>query len=495
MILDGSLLEAKKGEAFVREKERQINEEFMELTTKNCGNGKINPGPFIKRTLIIGRELFSLLLRDVAIEETARKAFEARVSRIQIETAKKAVERNKLQERVLILQTDCEVDLEQQRIIYDEINILQKRSESLDAQISMLTEWRKSLENQILAVRAAIKQRQKHVSDLSCSFSSPPESPLPPSSFKQAERNVDFEKVWHQTDDFLPAVEKEEALDEEKISYPSDSFSSPPQDSPPTTFHRTCKKINKNYSGFLEKVWNQKGNSSPSVQEEEDSFDEEETKIEFPRSSLMVREDINDFVSQKQSGSQLISVNSSKDYKTDSTLSTTSSVSASNLSLTTSSRDISSQYDSSSDSSNVSLCSTQSSASSQESLSSPRFEKIMDKIADLDKLVLSPSFSPIPSKHEPQKHAEKSGNDFSIHQKLSNQSPAAIKTRSTKELPVETKLPSKTEEYKIVEAVKEGEEKEEEDPNEYQMEVNAIYIFLFAVFALLIYRFIRIENV
>uniref|UniRef100_A0A914PZJ2 Uncharacterized protein n=1 Tax=Panagrolaimus davidi TaxID=227884 RepID=A0A914PZJ2_9BILA len=353
----------------------------------------------------------------------------------------------------------------------------------------MLTEWRKSLENQILAVRAAIKQRQKHVSDSLCSFSSPPESPSQ-SSFKQVEKNVDFERVWHQTDDCIPAVK---VLDEEKESYASDSLSSPPQESPPT-FHRTCKKINKNYSGFLEKVWNQKDNSSPSIQEEED-VDEEETKIEFPRSSLMVQEDFDDdFFAQKESGLQLISVNSSKDCKTDSTLST-SSVSASNLSLSTSSRDISN--DSSSDSSNVSLCSTQSSASSQESLSSPSFEKIMDKILDLDKLVLSPSCSPVPSKQEPQ--AEKSENNVAIHQKLSKESPvkSAIETRSTKVLPLETKIPSKNDfckEYKIVEAVKEGEEKEE-DPNEYQMEVNAIYIFLFAVFSLLIFRFIRFENV
>uniref|UniRef100_A0A914PH14 Uncharacterized protein n=1 Tax=Panagrolaimus davidi TaxID=227884 RepID=A0A914PH14_9BILA len=40
------------------------------------------------------------------------------------------------------------------------------------------------------------------------------------------------------------------------------------------------------------------------------------------------------------------------------------------------------------------------------------------------------------------------------------------------------------------EAAKEGKEKEE-DPKAYQMEFNAIYIFLFAVFSLIIHRFIR----
>uniref|UniRef100_A0AC35GVQ3 Uncharacterized protein n=1 Tax=Panagrolaimus sp. PS1159 TaxID=55785 RepID=A0AC35GVQ3_9BILA len=345
MILDGSLLEAKKDETFVREKERQINKEFMELATKNRGNGRVNPEPFITRTLIIGQELFSSLLRDVTIEETARMAFEAQVSRIQIETAAKEVERNKLQERILILQTDCDVDLEQQQIIYDEINVLQKRSHSLDAQILMLMEWRKSLINQILAVYAAIKQRQTHVFDSSSSFPSPPESPSL-FSWKPAEKNVDFESVWHQIDDFLPAVEKD---------------------------------------------------------------------------------------------------------KTDSTLST-SFVSASSLSLSTSNRDISS-----SDSSTT-FYSTLSSAYSQESLSSPSFEQMMDN------LVLSPAES-------------------------------VLKNRFTKELAAETKLASKTDickEYKIVAAAKEG---KEDDPNAYQMELNAIYIILFAVFLLLIYRFICIEDV
>uniref|UniRef100_A0A914XVI7 Uncharacterized protein n=1 Tax=Panagrolaimus superbus TaxID=310955 RepID=A0A914XVI7_9BILA len=143
MTLDDALSEDKKGEAFVRRKERQIN----------------------AQTLILGRELFSLLLRDVAIEETSRKAFETRVARIEIETAKKAAERNDLQERVLMLQTECQADLEQKRYVYDEIHVLQKRTDSLDAQISMLIEWRKSLEYQIKSVRTAIKQRQNIVSD------------------------------------------------------------------------------------------------------------------------------------------------------------------------------------------------------------------------------------------------------------------------------------------------------------------------------------------
>uniref|UniRef100_A0AC34G6R9 Uncharacterized protein n=1 Tax=Panagrolaimus sp. ES5 TaxID=591445 RepID=A0AC34G6R9_9BILA len=140
MTLDDAIAEAKKGEALVREKERQINAEFMELSDDRQ---KSDPAPLIKRTLVLGRELFALLLRDVAIEETARKAFETRVTRIEIETAKKAAERHELQERVLMLQTECQADLEQKRYVYDEIHVLQKRTESLDAQISMLTEWRK----------------------------------------------------------------------------------------------------------------------------------------------------------------------------------------------------------------------------------------------------------------------------------------------------------------------------------------------------------------
>uniref|UniRef100_A0A914YLQ6 Uncharacterized protein n=1 Tax=Panagrolaimus superbus TaxID=310955 RepID=A0A914YLQ6_9BILA len=75
MTLDDALSEAKKGEAFVREKERQINADFMELSDDRK---KSDPAPLIKQTLILGRELFSLLLRDVAIEETSRKAFETR---------------------------------------------------------------------------------------------------------------------------------------------------------------------------------------------------------------------------------------------------------------------------------------------------------------------------------------------------------------------------------------------------------------------------------
>ena len=62
---------------------------------------------------------------------------------VDAKKTKKAEERGELQRRVLALQMDCEAELEQKREIYDETQALQKRIESLDAQISMLSEWRK----------------------------------------------------------------------------------------------------------------------------------------------------------------------------------------------------------------------------------------------------------------------------------------------------------------------------------------------------------------
>uniref|UniRef100_A0AC34GSA7 Uncharacterized protein n=1 Tax=Panagrolaimus sp. ES5 TaxID=591445 RepID=A0AC34GSA7_9BILA len=162
MTLDGAIAEAKMGEELVREKESQINAAFMKLSD---GRRKSDSASLINKTLILGQELFSLLLRDSTIEETARKALETRVARIEIETAKKGEERHELQERFLTLQAECQAGLKQNQFVYDEIHVLQKRIESSDAQVSILTEWKKSLENQIKNVRAAVKQRQNNVPD------------------------------------------------------------------------------------------------------------------------------------------------------------------------------------------------------------------------------------------------------------------------------------------------------------------------------------------
>uniref|UniRef100_A0A7E4VFR7 CCHC-type domain-containing protein n=2 Tax=Panagrellus redivivus TaxID=6233 RepID=A0A7E4VFR7_PANRE len=162
LSLTERLTEAKQGEALTREKERQIAAEFHRLSDerRHC-----EPGPLLRRSLTLGRELFELLVKDVAIEASARNTWFESAIRYSDMLKQRATERNELQARVLDVQRNCEADLEQKRHIYDGSGDLKNRNESLDAQIAMLKEWHSSLEMQIASVRAALDQKRRPITD------------------------------------------------------------------------------------------------------------------------------------------------------------------------------------------------------------------------------------------------------------------------------------------------------------------------------------------
>uniref|UniRef100_A0AC34RKH6 Uncharacterized protein n=1 Tax=Panagrolaimus sp. JU765 TaxID=591449 RepID=A0AC34RKH6_9BILA len=158
--LSDLLEESKQQEADAKEKEREIAEEFARLTDsrRHC-----QIGPLLRRSLDIGQELFQKLVRDYKIAEESHEVYQKEVERINGNVSERVVERNLLQERVLNLQIECEAEVEQKRLIYDETKDLEVRNEAFDAHIKMLTEWKQNLESQIFTVRSAIKASKKEV--------------------------------------------------------------------------------------------------------------------------------------------------------------------------------------------------------------------------------------------------------------------------------------------------------------------------------------------